>query len=74
MKNLEGVDEEAVLARVSEESDEVKKILYEVVCDAAAIDHKIHRKEKKIVQRFAQICGATYDVKDLKQRAKKMKG
>ena len=70
LRKLQGIDEETVLADVSRESDEVKKVLYEVVCDAAAIDHKIHRKERKVLEKFARICGATYDVKDLKRRAK----
>ncbi len=70
LRKLQGIDEETVLADVARESDEVKKALYEVVCDAAAIDHKIHRKERKVIERFAKVCGASYDLKDLKRRAK----
>jgi hypothetical protein len=70
LSKLQSIDEETVLADVARESDEVKQALYEVVCDAAAIDHKIHRKERKIIERFAKVCGATYDLKDLKKRAK----
>jgi uncharacterized tellurite resistance protein B-like protein len=70
LRNLQGIDEETVLADVARESDEVKQALYEVVCDAAAIDHKIHRKERKVIERFAKVCGVTYDLRDLKKRAK----
>jgi hypothetical protein len=70
LKKLQGIDEATVLGDVARESDEVKKALYEVVCDAAAIDHKIHRKERKVLEKFAKVCGTTYDIKDLKRRAK----
>lgn len=73
LKEMEHLKQDEVLQRVSEESPEVRKTIYQVVCDTAAVDTKIHRKEKKILQRFAELCGETFDVKDLKKRAKTMK-
>ncbi len=70
LKGLSDIDAEEVLARVAAESEEVKQTLYQVVCDAAAIDHKIQRKERKIVERFAKVCGRPFDEKDLKRRSK----
>jgi uncharacterized tellurite resistance protein B-like protein len=70
MQGLANVDEAEVVGLLSQESDEVKKVMFEVICDVAAIDHKIHRKEKKIVERLAKVCGMPFDIKNLKQLSK----
>lgn len=70
MEDLKMLDEDEVVKALSAESEEVKKVLFDVICDVAAIDHKIHRKEKKVVKRLAEVCGQPFDMSDLKKRTR----
>jgi hypothetical protein len=73
LKEMQDISEEQVLERLSKESGEVKKTIYEVLADTAAIDRKIQRKERKVLEKYAKVCGVAFDPKDLKLRAKRKK-
>lgn len=56
-----------VLARVRELPPEVKPAIYDAVCRAAIVDHRLHKKEKALLIQFAEACGVTFELDKLQE-------
>lgn len=63
------LSEVKLFAKLGSLPDESKAALFEAAQTAAAIDHKIHKKEIAFLKRLASVCGTTFDEKDLRARA-----
>lgn len=55
--------ESEVLERLEGASGALKRSVYEAACVTAAIDRKLHRKEKKLLERIAKACRIEHDPK-----------
>lgn len=55
------VDETAVLERLGRVPLEIRHLIFEAACHAAAIDRRLHRKERAQLERIAAACGLSFD-------------
>lgn len=51
--------------------DDAKRVLYDIACAAAVVDHRIQQEEKVLLERMAQICGTGFDLAALEAAAKR---
>jgi hypothetical protein len=60
------VDERRVLERLARASDETRRVVFDAACHAAAIDHRLHRKEIKQLERIAAASDLIFDASIVK--------